>query len=300
MLIGVTGGSGAIGSYVCDELRLEGHRVVSLDIVPPHQDMHFRQVNLSHLLDTCQAIRDCEQIIHLAAIPDPFGGQAPEEIMRLNTAISFNVYEAARREGVQRVIYGCSESSTGFGIHHIKLTPEYLPIDEEHELWPHETYSLSKYFGERMGANYAKVFGLQVISLRYTAVWLRRNIEAVRSIVKQARQGTDLANLHDKDWLGGHIAVRDVARACAAAVRYQFDPTAGNPFETFFLAARNTFFSLPTLDVMEAIYGSCPPIKDAGYFRDNPYASVFDIRKAERLLKWQPLLDWRDFEDWEI
>ena len=300
MLIGVTGGSGAIGSYVCDELNREGHQVLSLDIVPPHQERQFRQVDLSHLPDTCQAIRGCDQIIHLAAIPDPFGGHAPEEIMSLNTTISFNVYEAARREGVQRVIYGCSESSTGFGIHHVKLTPEYLPIDEEHELWPHETYSLSKYLGERMGANYATVYGVEVISLRYTAVWLRRNMAAVSSIVEQARQGTDLANLNEKDWLGGHIAVRDVARACAAAVRYQFDPGTEHPFEEFFLAARNTFFSLPTLDVMASIYGSCPPVKDAGYFRDNPYASVFDIRKAERMLNWWPQFDWRDFEDWEI
>ncbi len=300
MRIGVTGGSGAIGRYVCDELWQEGHEAVSLDVVPARQNLPFRPVDLTILSDTCRAVEDCDQIIHLAAIPDPFGDHAPEVIMSRNTTMSYNVFEAARLAGIPRVIYGGSESSTGLGIHHVLLTPRYLPIDEAHELRPHETYSLSKYLGERIGVNYAKAFGLQVISLRYTAVWLQRTAEAARQIVDQARQGSELAHLPAKDRLGGHIAVRDVARACAAAVRYQFAPEGETPFEAFFLSARNTFFSAPTLDVMQTVFGTCPPVRDRGYFQANPYASAFDIRKAQRLLGWRPRLDWREFEKWEL
>ena len=300
MHIGVTGGSGAIGQYVCDELMQEGHEVTSLDLVPPSQNVNFRAVDLTVLTDTCQAVQGCDQIIHLAAIPDPFGGHTPEEIISLNTTLSFNVFEAAKRADVPRVIYGCSESSTGFGIHEVKLTPRYLPIDEEHELWPHETYSLSKYLGEQIGAKYAKVYGLEVISLRYTAVWLQRVADYVHWIVAQARLGTDLTDLDDKDGMGAHIAVRDVARACAAAVRYQFASGAEIPFEAFFLSARNTFFSVPTLQVMHTVFGTCPPVKDREYFRGNPYACVFDIRKAHRMLGWRPQLDWREYEQWEM
>ena len=300
MRIGVTGGSGAIGHYVCDELIREGHEVVCLDVVPPSQNVAFRQTDLRILQDTCQAVQDCDQIVHLAAIPDPFGGHAPEEIMSLNTTLSYNVFEAVYRAGIPRVIYGCSESSTGFGIHQVKLTPKYLPIDEEHDLWPHEAYSLSKYLGERIGAKYARAYGMEVISLRYTAVWLQRVADTARRIVAQARRGTDMANLDDKDWMGAYIAVRDVARACAAAVRCQFAAGVEIPFEAFFLSARNTFFSVPTLEVMQALFGTCPPVRDMAYFRANPYACVFDIRKAYRLLGWRPQLDWHEFEKWEM
>ncbi len=300
MRIGVTGGSGAIGRYVCDELRQEGHEALSLDIVPPGQDLPFHQVDLTVLQDTYRAVANCDQLIHLAAIPDPFGGHAPEEIMSRNTTMSYNVFEAARLVGISRVVYGCSESSTGLGIHHVRLVPRYLPIDEQHELRPHETYSLSKYLGERIGANYAAVFGLQVVSLRYTAVWLQRTAATARRIVDQARHGTDLAHVDAKDWLGAYIAVRDVARACAAAVRYSFAPDAATSFETFFLSARDTFFSVPTLQVMQTLFGTCPPVRDREYYRANPYASVFDIRKAERQLGWRPQLDWREFEYWEL
>ena len=38
----------------------------------------------------------------------------------------------------------------------------------------------------------------------------------------------------------------------------------------------------------------------AAYFEENPVASVFDIRKASRLLGWEPQFDWRELEKWEV
>ena len=146
MKIAVTGGSGAIGTYVCDELAAAGHNVTSLDLAPPKVDVAFREVDLTNLAETCKAVDGFDQIVHLAAIPDPYGDDPPETVISVNTAISYNVFEAARLKGVNRVIYGCSESSTGFGIHSVELVPQYVPIDEEHPLWPHETYSLSEAF----------------------------------------------------------------------------------------------------------------------------------------------------------
>jgi len=55
----------------------------------------------------------------------------PEVVIGENTQSSFNVFEAAWRNGIPRVIYGCSDSSTGFGIHNAVLRPHYIPIDEE-------------------------------------------------------------------------------------------------------------------------------------------------------------------------
>ena len=300
MNIAVTGGSGAIGSYVCDELTRVGHNVTSLDLAPPKVDVGFREVDLTKLEETSKAVDGFDQIVHLAAIPDPYGDDLPETVIGVNTVISFNVFEAARLKGIGRVIYGCSESSAGFGIHSVELKPEYVPIDEEHPLWPHETYSLSKHFGERIGANYAKAFGLEVISLRYMWVWMKRTEESIRNIVARARAGMSLEEMKGKLWFGAHIAIRDVARACAAAAVFEFQPNSDAPFEAFFLSAKRTFYPIPTLDVLESIYGTLPPVKDMAYFEADPYAAVFDIRKAEAMLGWEPKFDWRDFEAWEL
>ena len=297
MKIDVTGGSGAIGAYVCDELIKAGHQVCCLDRRPPKLQAEFHRVDLENLEDTRKAVAGFDQIVHLAAIPDPFGGDLPETVIGANTVTSYNVFEAARLEGVRRVVYGCSDSSTGFGIHHVKLVPEYVPIDEEHPLWPHETYSLSKHFGERIGANFARAFNLEVISLRYMWVWTKRAEAAARETVARARDGVVAGAIDD---FGGHIAVRDVARGCAAAAVYKFPPGTEVPFEAFFLAARNTSYALPTLQLLERSLGVCPPVRDASYYEGNPHASVYDIRKAARLLGWEPKFDWRELEAWEF
>lgn len=299
MRIAVTGGSGDIGTYVCDELIAQGHEVVCLDIAEPRLQTEFRQCDLTALDTACDAVSDCEQIVHLAAIPDPFGDLPLEEVLGRNTVLSYNLFEAARRTGIRRVVYAGSESGSGFGIHEAELIPLYLPIDEEHPQWPHEAYSLSKYFGESIGANYARAFGLEVVSLRYTAVWLQRNAEAVEQMVAHARRGDGLETLESKDWLGGYIAVRDVARAFAAASEFRFADM-DIPFEAFCLSARDTCILVPTLELAQARFGTLPPLRDPRLFDDNPYASMFDIRKAKRLLGWEPAWTWRDFEKWEL
>ena len=296
MRVAVTGGSGAIGTYVCDEFARAGHDVVSLDRVPPTKAVGFSEVDFRDLAQTCAALTNFDQVVHLAAIPDPYS-DPPVDVISVNTAINYTVFEALRLNKIPRVIYGCSDSSTGFGIHNVALKPLYVPLDEEHPLWPHETYSLSKHFGERMAETYAKAYGIEAISLRYNWVWVKRSRTLAAQAVADARAGNFSKA---KAWLGGYITVRDVARACLAASKYQFPTNQETPYEAFFLTARNTSYALPTLDLLRAIYGDLPPIKDPSYFEQDPYASVFDLRKAERLLGWKPQDVWQDFERLEF
>lgn len=300
MRIGVTGGSGAIGRYVCDELVNAGHEVVALDRVPPSgaigEQANYLEVDLCDLEATGSALVNFDQVVHLAAIPDPFN-DPPVEVISVNTAINFCVFEALRLNQIPRVIYGCSDSSTGFGIHNAALKPLYVPIDEEHPLWPHESYSLSKHFGERMAETYAKAYGIEAISLRYNWVWVQRWVEKAAQTVAAANAGyVDQESV----WIGGYISVRDVARAVVAASNYRFPSEQEIPYEAFFLTAANTHYGLPTLDLLRTIYGEVPPLKDADYYANDPFASVFDLRKAQRLLEWRPQDRWQNFEEWEF
>lgn len=288
MRVAVTGGSGAIGRYVCDEYQRAGHEVVSIDRMPSQQavgeEVGFVAADLRGLEVACAVLRGYDVVVHLAAIPDPYND--PEmEVITTNTAINYAVFEAARRNGIPRIVYGCSDSSTGFGIHNATLKPRYVPIDEAHPLWPHESYSLSKHFGERMAESYATAYSIEAISLRYNWVWVERWREKASQMVADNRAGRfDPATA----WLGGYISVRDVARVCLAAGTYRFPPEQTHAYEAFFLTAANTSYALPTLDLLGAIYGKAPPQKDDDYFAADPYATVFDIRKAERLLGWTP------------
>ncbi len=292
MRVAVTGGTGAIGVHVCDELRGAGYDVVAVDRVPPKEDQPFVRVDLMDREATAEALKGFDQIVHLAAIPDPYS-DPPEVVIGENTRTTFNVMEAARTNGVKRVVYGCSDSSTGFGIHNTALRPLYLPLDEDHPLWPHESYSLSKHFGERMCETYAKAYQLETISLRYQYVMIKRVEKVAKEQAQRAKEG-----FFDPEhaWLGGYISVRDVARACLAAVAYAFPVDQDQPYEAFFLSARNTLYPVPTMEVFQAIWDEVPPIKDPSYYEQDPYASAYDIRKAERLMGWKPQDEWKDID----
>jgi len=296
MRVAITGGSGAIGIFACDEFVRAGHEVVSIDRVAPKSDVAFTHVNLLDREQTQTALKGFDVVVHLAAIPDPFN-DPPEVVIGENTRSSFNVFEAAWRNGIPRVIYGCSDSSTGFGIHNVVLKPLYVPIDEEHPLWPHECYSLSKHFGERMAETYAKAYGLETISLRYQYVFVDRVQKRATEQAARARSGVFDPKTA---WFGGYISVRDVARACLAAANYRFGAKADGPYEAFFLSARNTLYPVPTLELLRAIYGELPRIKDTSYYENDPYASLYDIGKARQLLGWEPKDAWANFEQIEF
>lgn len=295
MRIIVTGGSGDIGGYVVRDLRAHGITPVILDVRPPRAEAGAEYVpcDLMSLDAAAEAIRDCDAVVHLAAIPNPFNDPA-ERVMAVNMVTTYNVLEAVRLNRVPRIVYGCSESSSGFGVHRVELRPRYLPIDEEHPCWPHEAYSFTKRFGEEMVREYSHAFGIEGISLRYCWVWLDRDAAAIRGILRSRAEGE-----HDpKAWFGSWIAPHDVAQGCRRACAYSFPAGAAVPFEAFYLTAPATFLAEPTLDSLRRHFDPLPEVRDPLYFAAEPHASPYDTRKAQRLLGFSATRDWRDFERW--
>ena len=80
MRVAITGGSGAIGTYVCDEFIRAGHEVVSVDMRPPKIDVPFVEVDLCDFQATCETLQGFDRVVHLAAIPDPFS-DPPEKLI---------------------------------------------------------------------------------------------------------------------------------------------------------------------------------------------------------------------------
>jgi nucleoside-diphosphate-sugar epimerase len=293
----VTGGAGDIGGYVVKELLAHDLNPTIVDIRKPFKRdrrITFIQCDLTDLGETISAVRGHDVVIHLAAIPHPYNDPL-DRVIGVNTVACFNVLEAARRNDISRIVYGCSESSSGFGIHNVDLRPLYLPIDEAHPCWPHESYSLSKWFGEEIVANYARAYGIEGISLRYCWVWLERDAEAVRRIVGASSRG----EINSKNWFGCYIAPHDVAQACRLAACYDFPADQEIPFEAFYLAAETTFLPMPTLEALAAHFDPLPEIRSPGYFESNPLAPPFDTRKARRLLGFRPTKHWQTYEQWE-
>ncbi len=283
MKVLVTGGAGDIGGSVVEAL-LPHHEVSILDRRPSerHPDLQFLDVNLEDARRTASLVRGFDIVVHLAALPDAMSG-SQDEILRVNNACTFNVLEAVRGNGIPKVVYGSSESASGYGTKTVELRPDYFPIDSDHPSWPHEAYSLSKYFGEEMTRLYAEAHRIDVVSLRYCWVWGgARNQDQWGKILADASRGGG------KDSLGAWIAVEDVAQGFRLACDHEYDSPGGN-FEYIYVTARDNFTDLPSLQLVKNKWPDDPPeVRRPELYEANPKASLFDISKAERMLGYDP------------
>jgi nucleoside-diphosphate-sugar epimerase len=179
----VTGAAGFIGSNLADRLLALGHDVVGIDNLaygPREQvpeGVDFRRVDIREPgLDL--HMTGCDAVFHLAAkncIPDCQAD--PVETADINVTGTVNVFEAARRAGVRRVVY--AESSA------LYEGSDRLPTPET-ELAPRSVYAISKLAGMAFAEGYARFHGLELTALRYFGVYgprqdYRRTIPPVMS-----------------------------------------------------------------------------------------------------------------------
>jgi uronate dehydrogenase len=155
----LTGAAGDIGSRlrkllkpVYPELRLSDIKVPP-DLQP---DERFVAADLANLEQVEKAVAGVEGIIHL-------GGHSVEgsweTILQANIIGCRNLFEAAHRQGVKRVVFASSNHAVGF-------YPRHHRIGTEASVRPDSRYGVSKAFGEAIGAFYADKHGLRVLCLR--------------------------------------------------------------------------------------------------------------------------------------
>ena len=151
MRVLVTGGSGRLGRSVVDGLADAGHEVVSVDVVagPPGKAAATFPADLTDLGQAYGVISRYrpEAVVHLAAIAVPFS--RPESVIyATNTALAYNVLQAAADQGVGTVVTASSPTVMGYGTPE-GWAPAYLPLDEDHPPRPWNAYGLSKLAAEQ-------------------------------------------------------------------------------------------------------------------------------------------------------
>lgn len=149
----MTGAAGAIGSALLARLPAYGWTVRGLDRVRVDGAVPG---DITSPADLDAAMLGVSAIVHLAGHPT----EAPWPVVReANIEGTFQVFEAARRHGVERVVYASSNHATGF----TAVTPG-LPADTAPR--PDTLYGVSKIFGEALGRYYADRYGIRVACLR--------------------------------------------------------------------------------------------------------------------------------------
>ena len=171
----VTGGAGFIGSALVRSLLAheDVERVVVVDNL-----LTGSEANLSEVGDSIEFhpadIRDLgvmeglfqgvDVVFHQAAIPSvPRSIEEPDLTHDVNVNGTFNVFRAAQKSGVRRVVYAASSSAYGD-------QPD-LPKKESMPASPQSPYAVQKLVGEYYARIFWQVHGVETVSLRYFNVF---------------------------------------------------------------------------------------------------------------------------------
>ena len=156
MKILITGAAGTVGSIVANGLR-DRYTLRGFDRVPMPDLDDTIVAELTDFDALARAARNMDAVIHLAGNPS---GAAPwEEILNSNIIGTYNLFEAARQNGVRRVAFA---SRAGLLAHY----PEDITRTIDLPPRPESYYSISKVFGENLCYMYACKFGLECVSVR--------------------------------------------------------------------------------------------------------------------------------------
>src|SRR4051794_34108676 len=165
MRVLVTGGSGFIGSHVVDKLCEHGVSPRIFDLLrSPHHKPGEIDTFVGSLMDT-EALRlamaGCHAVIHLAAVADVKDvHNEPSYAENINTRGTLNVLEAARKAGVDRVIYG----STTW----VYSDCAGSEVDEDVAIAaPSHLYTATKLAGETYCRAYSELYGIEYTILRF-------------------------------------------------------------------------------------------------------------------------------------
>ena len=154
----MTGAAGDIGTHLRRELAGK-YRLRLSDIRPIAPLAHgetFTQGDIAKLEDMLEATRGADAIVHLGGISGEGGWEA---ILETNIRGTYNVFEAARVNGVKRVVFATSNHAVGFYRRDETIDHRVYPR-------PDSRYGVSKVFGEAIGSLYADKHGLEVCNIR--------------------------------------------------------------------------------------------------------------------------------------
>ncbi len=293
----VTGGAGFIGSHVCERLLHDGHAVWTFDDLNDFYDPQLKRRNLRDIqslakpfefvhgdltdrpaLDELFGSVKFDQVIHLAARAGVRPSLAePALYQRVNVEGTVNVLEAARKNGVKKIII--ASSSSVYGVN------SRVPFSEGDPIFSAiSPYAASKLACESLGHVYHHVYGLDVTMLRLFTVYgpRQRPDLAIRKFATLIHAGKPIPVFGDGTMSRDYTYVTDTVDGIIAATQKEFG------FEIFNLGESQTVTLGRLIELLETALGKKAVIDRQPPQPGDVPVTYADITKARARLGYQP------------
>lgn len=227
----VIGGAGLIGSHVVEELTREpvdeivvydnftrGTRENLADAMEDPRVRVFEEGDdILHTDLLREAVDGSDFVVHLAALWLMHCHEFPRSAFHVNVEGTFNVLEACRDAGVEKLVYSSSASVYGDAVE--------VPMTEDHPYNNRTFYGATKIAGEHMVRAFHDRYGLDYVALRYMNVYGPRQdykgtyIAVMMKILDRIDAGKPPIVHGDGSQTYDFVYVRDVARANVQALK---------------------------------------------------------------------------------
>ena len=256
----VTGGAGFIGSHLCERLLRAGHGVWAFDDLNAFYEVALKERNLRDLraaggrfefvrgdltdpaaVEAVFSSTRFDQVIHLAARAGVRPSlEQPALYQRVNVEGTVNLFEAARRAGVRKVIVASSSSVYGVNAR--------VPFAETDPIFSAiSPYAASKLACEALGHVYHHLYGLDVVMLRFFTVYgpRQRPDLAIHKFARLMAAGRPIPVFGDGSTARDYTYITDIIEGVMACTEREFG------YEIFNLGESQTVTLARLIELLE-------------------------------------------------